>query len=347
MNYQPLVSVIVPVHNASAFLDRCLAGVLASSDPAFELIVVDDASTDDSAVIAARYDARIFQLKTQSGPAAARNYGATQARGPILLFVDADVIVHPETIARLANNFLTRPEIAAAFGSYDDDPADKSFVSQYRNLYHHFTHQQANTDAATFWAGCGAVRRGAFAAVEGFDEERYAEPAIEDIELGYRLRAAGYKILLDKAVQVKHLKRWELVGMIRTDILRRAVPWSNLMFENRRIINDLNLHTSHRISAGLTGFCFALALVSPLAPRLLYFVAAASITILLLNRKLFAFFLEKRGLKFAVAAFPLLLLYYFYSGATFILCRIIFALRSKKPNNRIHREQAVSNNKAI
>ncbi len=345
--HQPLVSVIVPVHNASAFLERCLAALSKSSYTAFELIAVDDASTDDSALIASRYDARVFHLPKQSGPAAARNYGAAQAHGQILFFVDADVVVQHDTIARLADNFHANSEVAAIFGSYDDDPADKTFVSQYRNLYHHFTHQQANSDAATFWAGCGAVRRDAFAAVGGFDEQRYAEPSIEDIELGYRLRDAGYKITLDKAMQVKHLKRWNFGGMIRTDIFRRAVPWSFLLFENKHITNDLNLQTSQRISAGLTCLGFVLALLSPLAPHLLYFALVALITILLLNRKLFAFLLEKKGWKFAAAAFPMLLLYYFYSSATFVWCRIIFALRDKKPHKRLDREQAVGNHKAI
>lgn len=343
MNYQPTVSVIVPVHNASAFLERCLAAIQLSSYTDFELIVVDDASTDDSAAIASRYDTRIFQLENQSGPAAARNYGAAQAYGQILLFVDADVIVRPETVARLADNFRTHTDIAAIFGSYDDDPADKSFVSQYRNLYHHFTHQQArSSDAATFWAGCGAVRHDAFTAVGGFDEESYAAPSIEDIELGYRLRAAGYRILLDKAMQVKHLKRWELVGMLRTDIFRRAVPWSNLMFENKNIINDLNLQTSQRISAGLTILSCLFVLFAPLAPQILFLTLPIAIAIIVLNRKLFTFFLRKRGLKFAAAAFPMLVLYYFYSSTTFVLCRIIFALRGKKLDKRVDREPAVS-----
>ena len=98
-------------------------------------------------------------------------------------------------------------------------------VSQYRNLLHHFVHQEGNPEASTFWAGCGAVRRAAFDAVAGYDEARFRRPSIEDIELGYRLRRAGYRIRLDRDLQCTHLKRWRLpvVYLDRHHSARHAV----------------------------------------------------------------------------------------------------------------------------
>ena len=78
-------------------------------------------------------------------------------------------------------------------------PRLQGVVSQYRNLLHHFVHQHGNSEASTFWAGCGAIRRSVFEEMGGFDEQRFPTPSIEDIELGYRLRQAGHRILLDKA----------------------------------------------------------------------------------------------------------------------------------------------------
>lgn len=165
----------------------------------------------------------VIQLTQQCGPASARNRGARHASGSIFLFVDADVVVQRDTLSRAVAFFRARPDIAAVFGSYDDAPAEMNFVSQYKNLQHHFVHQRAAPEAATFGAGCGAVRREAFEAVGGFDAKRYPQPSVEDIELGYRLRRMGCEIALDRGLQVKHLKRWTFFSLLRTDIFNRAL----------------------------------------------------------------------------------------------------------------------------
>ena len=130
-------------------------------------------------------------------------------------------------------------------------------ISQYRNLLHHFVHQNGNREASTFWAGCGAIRRSVFEKIGGFDEKRFRRPSIEDIELGYRLRQSGYRILLDKRLQGTHLKGWNLYSLIRTDISCRAMPWSRLILETKKLPDDLNLKLGQRVSfcIGGTGLC--------------------------------------------------------------------------------------------
>ncbi len=330
MEQPSLISVIVPVYNARKHLGRCLDALLASSYRSYEVIVVDDASTDDSAEICRSKDVRLLQLPVQSGPAAARNSGAQKAHGEILFFVDADVLVQPKTVARVAAVFLENPDIAAVFGSYDNDPAEKNFLSQYKNLQHHFVHQVSNPEASTFFAGCGAVRQKVFSAVGGFDEERYVKPAIEDIEMGYRMRRSGYRILLDKQLQVKHLKRWKLGSLLRADIFYRAVPWSKLILETREMVNDLNLQTSDRVCAGLVGSSLVLLTLSVFVPHLLYAVPLLLITVILLNNELYRFFFKQRGLTFAALTFPLQVLYYLYSGTAFGLCWCHYSLSGKR-----------------
>ena len=320
MNSQPFISVIMPVYNGSQFLNQCLDALMASSYQSYGIIVVDDASTDNSAEIARSKGAKVLQLPQQSGPAAARNCGAQEAQGDILFFVDSDVLVRRETIARVAADFMENPGIAAVFGSYDDDPAEKDFLSQYRNLFHHYVHQHSSNKAVTFWAGCGAIRGDVFKRLGGFDQKQYTRPEIEDIELGYRMRRDGYRILLDKQLQVKHLKRWTLVSMLRADIFCRAIPWSKLILERRQMVNDLNLQTSDRISAGLVGVAAGILPFSLFESQLLYAIFLLLGFIFVFNRKLYAFFLKRKGLKFVALAFPMHLLYYLYSGITFVLC---------------------------
>jgi glycosyltransferase involved in cell wall biosynthesis len=331
MDKQPFISVIIPVYNGEKFLPGCLDALTSSPYDAYELIVVDDCSTDRGPRISRERGALVLRMARQSGPGAARNFGSQHARGEILFFVDADVVVKSDALERVASDFINHPEIAAVFGSYDEEPAAKNFISQYKNLFHQFVHQQSRTEAETFWAGCGAVRRDVFLSLNGFDAERYPRPAIEDIELGYRMRMMGHRILLDKQLQGKHLKHWTFKSMLHADIFCRAIPWSLLIFERKGMLNDLNMKTADRISAGLLGLSLLMLPFSIFKPQLLLLIVVLLALILVLNHKLYRFFIKRKGLAFAIQAFPLHLLYYFYSAVTFVLCWFQHFFRQQFP----------------
>jgi glycosyltransferase involved in cell wall biosynthesis len=246
----PKISVVVPAHNSFKDLELCLAALNHSTHPYHECIVVDDASTDDTAKAAEAAGCFVIRQKTNAGPAAARNAGAAKATGDILFFIDSDVCVAPDTLRRVADHFAADAKLDALIGSYDDRPQQADFLSQYKNLFHHFVHQQGSDVASTFWSGCGAIRRDVFLRYSGFSED-YKRPAIEDIELGYRLKADGCKIVLDKQLQVKHLKAWTFWRLLRSDIFDRGIPWTELIWRDTSMPPDLNLQISQRISVAL------------------------------------------------------------------------------------------------
>lgn len=321
------ISVIVPAYNNPQDLRQCLSALIPESYPGSEIIVVDDASTDDTPAVAEQMGARVLRLAKNSGPAAARNYGAHHAAGKILFFVDADVVVAPGAIDHVVHVFDERQDLAAVFGSYDARPRAQGIVSQYRNLLHHFVHQHGSPEASTFWAGCGAIRRSVFEEIGGFDEKRFPRPSIEDIELGYRLKQAGYHILLDKGLQGKHLKRWTLRSIIWTDISCRAIPWSRLILERKQAPDDLNLEGSQRLSGALVGVAAVLMPLSAFRLELLALLIAILLSVIVLNRALYAFFFRRRGLLFAGACILLHLLYYLYSGISYVYVWIGFRLK--------------------
>lgn len=323
-----LVSIIIPAYNAGVALSQCLSAAKAGALADTEIIVVDDGSTDATVRIAESEGVRVVRLDKNSGPAAARNCGARCAHGDILFFVDSDVVLAQGAVDRVKRFFRERPEIAAMFGSYDAKPTASGVVSQYRNLLHHFVHQNGNSEASTFWAGCGAIRRSVFEQVGGFDEKRFRRPSIEDIELGYRLRSAGYRILLDKALQATHLKQWTLVSFIKTDIACRAIPWSRLILETKVLPNDLNLKWDQRASFLLLVFAWVFLAGSILETRLMSISVAAFLVVLMLNRRVYLFFLRQRGLAFGLACIPLHMTYYLYSGFSYLYVRVMFLLRN-------------------
>lgn len=311
---QPTVSVVIPVHQPGDDFRRCLKTVGQADPPPHEIIVVVDGAADDNA--AAISGARVILLPARGGPARARNQGARLATAEIVLFVDSDVLIAPDTIARVAAVFASEAGVAAVFGSYDDQPAAPNFLSQYKNLLHHYVHQHGRPEASTFWAGCGAVRRTVFLELGGFDE-RYRRPSIEDIEFGYRLRQAGHRIRLCKDLQATHLKHWTAASLMRSDIRDRALPWAELILRRGAMPNDLNLKIADRASAALAWLAAVLMIGCLMRPFLLAYAGAAFMLLLLLNARLYAFFYRKRGAAFTTGSIVWHWLYYLYSSSVF------------------------------
>ncbi len=292
-------------------LDRCLTALEQSLLRPAECVVVQDGSTDDSAAVAERHGARVVVLREQQGPAHARNVGARLTQGDLILFLDADVCIHSDAIQRIVEHFQRDPLLDAVIGAYDDSPAAPPFISQYRNLLHCFTHRAGHRDAGSFWSGCGAVRKQVFLRYGGLDE-RYGRPAIEDIEFGSRLKAAGGRILLDPAIQVKHLKCWTLASMIKTDIFDRGIPWTRLILRDGRMPNDLNVRWSQRLSVVMS-FLAVAALGCGSGKTAI----ACLLAVLTLNLPFFIFLAARRRVWFVLSSLPVHLLFHFYSGVAF------------------------------
>ena len=331
----PALSVVVPVRDGGGDLGRCLRGLRDSTYRDVELIVVDDGSVDGSAALAEAAGARVVRHAAPLGPAAARNAGAEAATAPVVFFLDSDVVVHPDALARAVARLDADPTLAGLFGSYDDAPDAPGVASRFRNLLHHYVHHQGTfvDDARpvrTFWTGCGAIRRGAFLDLGGFDPRRYRRPAIEDIELGYRLNRAGHRIVLARDVLAKHLKRWTLPKVVRTDIFQRGVPWTLLMLRSRVAETDLNVSRGQKLSVALTALAILTTCAAPWAPAALAGAAACVAAIVAINRDLYRFLARRGGRRFAAASVPLHLLYYVCCGLSVVLALAIWHLQDRR-----------------
>lgn len=337
---RPQLSVIVPVHNGEATLEEVLRALRVSELPKerWELIVVDDASSDGSAELARRFANQVVRLEAPpSGPAFARNRGAEVARGECLAFVDADVVVHPDTLGRMLEGLADASDVVAVFGSYDTEPRARGLVTEYRNLLHHRVHSSRPGDADTFWAGLGAIRRAEFLRMGGFDDARYPRPQIEDIELGYRLRARGHRIVLDPAIQGTHLKRWTLRDLLLGDVLNRGLPWARLLLERRLVgAGSLNIELQERV---LTVLAVAGVVALPVALLLRSWALLAVGTgflgaVVVSNAPLLLWFSRVRGPWFAAGVVPLRLLYYLLNGISVglaVLQHLVFRFRGERP----------------
>jgi GT2 family glycosyltransferase len=314
------LAIVVPAYNASAFLGRSLPA-LRRAGPDVPLVVVDAGSTDGTGGLARELGARLVRLPVREGPAGARNAGVAAVESELVLFVDADCVLHPDALARVQDAFRAEPELVALCGSYDAHPPERNFFSLYMNLRHHYTHQRARREPATFWAGCGAVRREAFLRAGGFDAERYPRPEIEDIELAGRLRRLG-SLRLDPDLQVTHLKRWTFRSVVETDLVCRALPWARLIRETGSLPDDLNLRRSQRVAAAVAPLALLALLLGPWAAAtgrlaLAAGCGAALAASLALSGGMVAFFARSVGPSFAFRAWLFHQVHLIYSALAF------------------------------
>jgi hypothetical protein len=273
------LSAIVPATVPAPTLPRCL-------------VALEHAGADE-----------ILVADTPAGatPALARNLAVERATGDVLVFVDADVVVHADALERIRGR-LRDPALDAVFGSYDDAPEAPGAVSGFRNLLHHHVHHAGAGPADSFWTGLGAVRRAVFDAAGGLDPERRW---LEDVELGARLVQAGARIELDPAIQGTHLKAYTLAGMLHVDTVERAIPWVDLMLAGRAPRRSLNAGARHRAAALL-----AIGAVGAVATRRPLLAGGALAAFAALNAGLYATIARSRGRGEAAAAVPLHVLHH-------------------------------------
>jgi glycosyltransferase involved in cell wall biosynthesis len=320
----PELSIIVPVYNGALTLRACLEALLAAPGPSRELIVVDDASQDASVDIATALGVDVIRQSVNGGSYIARSTGVGRTSSPILVFVDSDVVIHPDALVRISTFLEKHSEYSALFGSYDANPAAATTVSQYRNLLHHFIHQDAGFDAETFWTGLGAVRRSAFQHMGGFS---LSHSGMLDVELGLRLTAAGFRVAVDRKLLGTHLKSWTLGSMVRTDLFLRAKPWSDLVLERGRFTNSLNTTAIHQIGVLSSGLFVAGCVLWPASAKFAYLALISMAINLMSNLRIYRRFAVVRGLPFALRVLPLHFIYQLCAGTGFALASLDYAYR--------------------
>jgi glycosyltransferase involved in cell wall biosynthesis len=307
---QPAISVVIPVCNGAGTLHGCLEAVYRSAFSDFEVVVVDDGSVDGTAAVAKSFPCTLRQLPKNLGPAAARNIGARESGGPILFFLDADILIQPQTLGMVVRAFSQRTDVDALFGSYAKECASSGFFSRYKNLVHHSTHQTSNPEAVTFCGGFGGVRREVFFHLGGFDPRwRY----LEDIEFGHRLYLGGHRILLFKELQMTHSKRYTLQSLVRSDLVGRAIPWTRLMLGTRVVRRDLNLQWHNILSVPLSYLILIAPGLIPLG-RLRLLLGVLPVLFVALNCRFLSLAYQEQGLLFAVQSCLMSWLSYLYSG---------------------------------
>lgn len=195
-----LTTVIVPNYNHAASLPACLAAIERQTYAPLEVVVVDDASTDDSVRIAESAGVTVLRNGRNVGPAATRNRGAEWASGEYLFFVDSDGALAPDAVANAVALLEADPDLGAVCGIDDAEPLrSDSRVEEYRALQHHYWCVATEGDVSFLFSAIFAMRATVFADIGPFN------PALrwtEEVDYGDRL-VRRYRMVSSSSVAAR------------------------------------------------------------------------------------------------------------------------------------------------
>ena len=198
---EPTISVIVPAYNCEKTIRKTLEAIVNQDFPSqFEIIVVDDGSTDQTARIIQSFSNVKYIHHQNRGPAAARNLGVKYASGAYFFFTDSDCIPQEDWLKKMLPHF--HDNVAAVAGSYGIANPKSSLASCIQREII-FRHARMPRNPSYFGSFNFGIRREVFKEVGGFDTS-YRNASGEDNDLSYQLIARGYKIYFAKDVRVDH-----------------------------------------------------------------------------------------------------------------------------------------------
>ena len=251
---KPLVSVIVPVHNAEASIASCLGAIRSSDYGPLDVIVVDDSSDDRSVEIIREFPCRLVRLSRRSGAARARNAGLFEARGEILFFTDADCIVYEDTIGRAVEVYESHGPDTVLGGTYAGRAFDPGLFSDFQAMYVNY-HESRNASVPDYVATHAMmVNARTFRESGGFREDFM--PILEDVEFSHRMKGRGFPLYIDPEIRVRHQFDFSLWGSLK-NAFRKSYYWTAYSASHGDVLADSGT-ASHGLKVNVCAWCLAL-----------------------------------------------------------------------------------------
>ena len=297
---EKFISLVIPNYNGSATLGKCLEAAFASRYGNFEVVVVDDCSTDDSIEIISRFPCTLVKLEKRSGVSAARNRGAQSSRGEVLFFTDADCLVQEDALS-LANEAMAVNGNTVIGGTYTPLPADTDFFSTFQSLFIHYS--ETKYKEPDYIAGHAMVIDAeAFRKTGGFDENFL--PQSEDVEYSHRLRRNGYRLVMQPGILVTHIFNFTFLSSLR-NAYRKSKYWTRYSLANKDVFADSGT-ASKELKVGVACLFLNIMLVllflvrsNPLYLGVIPFLYVVDLYFL---RNTIAFFTREKGTAYAILA---------------------------------------------
>ncbi len=318
------ISIVTPAYNNPDEVRKLLESVsLGKRDfPALETIVVDDNSRDDSIrkVVEESNFAIYVRLEQNSGPAKARNIGAKLAKNDVLLFLDSDVILNRETLAKINKKMESDNSVKVICGEYDVEPENSSFSTKFKALMVR-SWLPPGDSTTVFLTRVGAIKKEVFSKLGGFNDD-IKTASVEDYDFGRRLMNAGIKMHYDPSITVRH----HFPGFMKQVRLffHRSFMWIHVFRKSGKFDNTCT--TPAQAVAQVCGFLTVFFMI--MSAFKISFISIGLFFLILFivtNAKFFKLSFMKEGLIFTLFSLPaaLIISCSIVLGGLWAACRVL------------------------
>jgi len=300
------ISVIIPTYNRKDLLERCLRSIGKSCFEDYEVIIVDDCSKDETSELVKKYTYKYIRLEKNMGAGHARNRGAKEAKGNILVFIDSDVIIKKDTLLNITQNFREYPEANIVCGYKLPEDLHDGFSNSLvmlRKTYDAFRWQKTKKEVATnsfIESALFAIKKPVFEEFGGFTEH-FSLSGGEDHEFGHRIGSKS-KILFFKNLGVYH--HFESVPSYFKKLPRRSYYWGTLFYQRKKF-EERGIATRSEAINSLLALGSLSAGIGLLGSGFLGYVALVMLMILFVRRAGFYLSVHKRrGFFYTLVSIP-------------------------------------------
>lgn len=303
----PKLSVIVPAYNSQSTLDLCLSAIKKSTHKNYELIVVNDGSTDQTFAIARKFTNHIISFPRNKGKQTARKAGIAKSRGQIIVNIDSDVIIKPDSLQIISGYFHQHPNISAVTGLLEWDNPFPNFPTLYKNLYMNFYFSQLPRKITFLYGSIFAVKK---ASLKQLSFPRHLKNS-EDSEIGQQLIKQAQEIHLIKSLKVIHIKTYTLKTLLINDFM---VPydWAQIFILHQGW-NQIGKYRTGYMHASKTQIVslFLVPMITIFIALSFLYTCSMFFTIFILsiwiitNYRFFKFLCQKKGLLFTLRSISL------------------------------------------
>lgn len=252
-----LISVIIPCYNSAHTIGACLQAILQSDYKNYEIIIVDDFSTDNTRQLVREFPCQLISLLSHRGAGYARNAGARASHGDILFFTDADCLLQKNTLQKVADAMATLDSKAIVGGTYTRQPYDNDFFSRFQSLFVHYAETKHSQEPDYIATHALAMPAALFHQHDGFHNRDY--PILEDVEYSHRLKRGGVKLMMNPELQVQHIFNFSFIRSMRNAI-RKTRFWTTYILNNQDLLTDSGT-ASHELKFNTLAFSLALLLL--------------------------------------------------------------------------------------
>jgi len=322
------ISIVIPTHNSEKTIEKCIKSITNSIYSNFELIIIDDFSTDNTKNLISEINCKKVFNQKKLGSAFSRNIGAKLAKGDIIVFIDSDVRINKGALSNLIKLFSSNKNLASVSGIYCDSRY-KNILSEYQNMYEIYIQQAFSKLRNLPYINTSffAIKKTVFKELGGFDT-RFKFANQEDIDFGKRLYNLGYKNIFSDKIRIKHLKEFSFLAFLKKKYYQ-GHEFIKVYFKQKNNLKMNHLVLSHtRNNVTLVLFLIFICILSFFYPTFLYLLLLWFVLFCFVNSCFINFIKNKKF--FHIVAYNLFIILQSFMILLGLACGLINHVLSQK-----------------